>query len=129
MRNIKLSIKILIVDDSSLVRKQVAECFSASEYQITEAENGLLGIEKLRVEKDFTLMICDVNMPVMGGIELLKIAFEEKVAPNMHILMLTTEVDPTLKESAKTYGVRGWVTKPFNPKALQLVVQKILAKK
>ena len=124
-----MTIKILIVDDSSLVRKQVAECFPASDYQVTEAENGLLAIEKLRVEKDFTLMICDVNMPAMNGIELLKIAFEEKVAPNMHILMLTTEVDPTLKESAKTYGVRGWVTKPFNPKALQLVVQKILAKK
>lgn len=124
-----MTIKILIVDDSSLVRKQVLECFPASEYQVAEAENGLQAIEKLRVEKDFTLMVCDVNMPVMNGIELLKLAFEEKVAPSMHILMLTTEVDPNIKESAKKYGVRGWVTKPFNPKALQLVVQKILATK
>ena len=124
-----MTIKIFIVDDSSLVRKQVAECFQTSEYQVVEAENGLLAIQKLRVENDFTLMICDVNMPVMNGIELLKLAFEEKIAPSMHILMLTTEVDPTLKESAKNYGVRGWVTKPFNPKALQLVVQKILATK
>ena len=124
-----MAIKILIVDDSSLVRKQVSECFATPEYVISEADDGLSAIVKLRAERDFVLMVCDVNMPGMNGIELLKIAFEEKVAPNMHILMLTTEVAPELKESAKKYGVRGWVTKPFNPKALQAVVQKILATK
>lgn len=122
-----MAIRIMIVDDSSLVRRQVAECFASSEYEIFEAENGLIAIEKLRVERNFSLMVCDVNMPIMGGIELLKLVFEEKVAPDMNILMLTTELAPELKESAKKYGVRAWVTKPFNPKALQLVVQKIMA--
>lgn len=124
-----MAVKILLVDDSALVRNKLKEVLVQGSYQILEAENGLKALEIVKNDREVGLMICDVNMPDMNGMELCRVICEEKINPELIILMLTTEANPELKETAKNYGVKAWITKPFNPKAVQAAVLKLMATK
>jgi two-component system chemotaxis response regulator CheY len=117
--------KILIVDDSRTIRQQVNFTLTKGGYVTVEAEDGLKGLNALAENPDVVMIISDVNMPNMGGLEMLeKIKADPKHA-SMPILMLTTEGAADLLERAKSFGAKGWLVKPFKPDQLIAAINKL----
>jgi len=117
--------KILIVDDSSLIRSVAANATKEAGHEPIVASNGLEGLEKLGEHK-FDLIFSDVNMPVMGGLEMVENIKEHKEYRYIPIIMLTTESNPVLKAKGKALGVKAWMLKPFNKNKFFMAVKKLL---
>jgi len=118
-----MTTNILVVDDSLMVRKQVGAALRGLGYGIVEAVDGLDALEKLEGDPNTRLIVCDVNMPRMNGIEFL----ERLVARNstVPVVMLTTEGQPELIQRAKALGAKGWIIKPFKPEFLVATAKKL----
>jgi len=108
---------VMVVDDSAPVRQQVGSALRQAGFVVVEAHDGQDGIEKLGQNPAVAMVICDVNMPRMTGIE-----FLEKLGGRLPVIMLTTEGQPELKKRAKELGAKGWIIKPFKP---ELLVQAV----
>ncbi len=117
--------QVLAVDDSASVRQMVCFTLRNAGYAVSEAADGQQGLEKARGQK-FDLVITDLNMPVMGGIEM--IAGMRKVTGYSFtpILMLTTESQQEKKDAGRKAGATGWIVKPFQAEQLIAVVQKLI---
>lgn len=111
---------VLVVDDSPPVRQQVGMALEAAGYEVVEARDGADALECLKSNK-VSMVVCDVNMPKMNGIE-----FLEKVGRSVPVVMLTTEGQAELKRTAKALGARGWIIKPFNADMLVEAVRHIV---
>jgi len=118
--------KILVVDDSSTVRQLVTVALSQAGYEVVEAVDGVDGLRKLRETKDLAMAICDVNMPMMNGIDMLTRLKADAAHATLPVIMLTTEGDPTLIEQAKKAGAKGWIVKPFKVESLVASVRKLV---
>ncbi|MEM9193544.1 MAG: response regulator [Myxococcota bacterium] len=118
--------EVLIVDDSSSMRGLVSSTLSQGGFKVTAAENGQEALTKAQSQK-YSLVVTDVNMPVMDGLTL--VAELRKLAPYkfIPILVLTTEVDPAKKSRAKQAGATGWLVKPFDPRKFLATVAKVLS--
>lgn len=116
--------RILLVDDSATVRMQAGRALKLAGFEILEAVDGLDALEKLAGAPDVSLVVCDINMPRMSGVEFVEaLAAKEGVKP--HILMLTTEGHPHLVARARAAGARGWMSKPFKPEMLVATAKKL----
>jgi two-component system chemotaxis response regulator CheY len=116
---------ILAVDDSGSLRQMVAFSLKAAGYDVVSAVDGQDGLNKAK-EKTVDLVLTDQNMPIMDGLTLItnlrSLASYQKVP----ILMLTTESSDEMKAKGKAAGANGWLVKPFDPKRLIEVVQKVI---
>ncbi len=117
--------KILAVDDSASMRQMVSFTLKGAGHDVVEACDG---VEALRIAKGgaMDLVISDVNMPNMDGIELIA---ELRKLPSykfVPILMLTTESSTDKKMQGKSAGATGWIVKPFNPDQLLATIKKVL---
>lgn len=117
--------KILIVDDDSTTRKLLGLYLKAKGYEVAYAENGLQGIEKLGMENP-NLVISDLNMPYMDGIEFVKSVRSGAVQSDIPILMVTTEADPEERERALSVGVNGYLVKPVTAEVVSQNIRHIL---
>jgi two-component system chemotaxis response regulator CheY len=117
---------ILTVDDSASIRQAIKIALANEGYQVTEAANGAEGLTKA-VAGEFDLIITDLNMPVMDGLEMIRGLRAKPGQAGVPILFLTTESDADLKAQARAAGATGWLTKPFQPDQLVRVVKKVLA--
>ena len=117
---------VLTVDDSASVRQMVKFTLTSAGYDVIEAGNGGDALRKLN-GSPVHLVISDVNMPAMDGIELTKRIRVTNGYKYVPILILTTESHEVKKQAAKTAGATGWIVKPFRPEQLLAVVQKVLA--
>ena len=119
-----MTARIMVIDDSLLVRRQVTAALKAPGYLITEAVDGVDALEKLAQHPDTRLIVCDVNMPRMNGIEFLeRLSAQRSVIP---VVMLTTEGQPELIQRAKALGAKGWIVKPFKPEFLVATAAKLV---
>jgi two-component system chemotaxis response regulator CheY len=118
---------ILVIDDSDTLRQQVRQTLLGAGYEVVEAPDGLDGLEKIRGSNNLSLVLCDINMPRMNGLEML-LALQRE-GSRIPIIMLTTEGQPTLIQRAREAGAKGWIVKPFKPELLIAAVVKILAPK
>jgi two-component system, chemotaxis family, chemotaxis protein CheY len=115
--------RVLVVDDSDTVRQQVRQALSPAGYDILEAVDGLDGLDKIRAAKDLSLVLCDVNMPNMTGLEMIaKVHAEGLLTP---VIMLTSEGQPSLIRRARESGAKGWIVKPFKVDLLIAAVNKV----
>ena len=122
---------ILTVDDSPTLRASVKFILADAGYNVIQGENGLEGLKKLKEMREngkrVSLIISDVNMPKMNGIEFLrevkKPDSSDKFTP---VIILTTENETSLKQKGKQLGASGWMTKPFKPDLLLSVVKKFI---
>ncbi len=120
-----MSKTILIVDDSASLRQVVNIALSSAGYEVIEACDGVDALSKLDGRK-VHLIISDVNMPNMDGIELVrqvKTKPEYKFTP---IIMLTTESQAEKKAEGQAAGARAWVVKPFQPAQMLAAVAKLM---
>jgi two-component system chemotaxis response regulator CheY len=118
---------VMIVDDSQMVRKQVARTLVAAGFAVIEAQDGTDALRQLSTAAEApSLIVLDVNMPNMGGIEFLQSLRARGPGLAMPpVVMLTTEGDPKLMQEAKSLGAKGWIVKPFRPEMLLAAVQKL----
>lgn len=116
---------VLTVDDSSTIRQMV--CFTLREagFDVLEAVDGKDAIDKMNMIQ-FDLIITDLNMPNMDGIELIKHARTNPTYRFVPILMLTTESQQEKKILGKCAGATGWITKPFKPEQLISVIRRVI---
>jgi len=125
------NIQVLIVDDSSVMRKIVERSLrqaGISIAQVFEAGNGVEALGVLNQAK-VDLILCDINMPVMDGLEFVKQLPNVQNAKGAPVVMITTEGSENHVVQALTAGARGYVRKPFTPDQVKEHVLPVLAKK
>ncbi|MBO2601577.1 response regulator [Shewanella algae] len=116
---------ILAVDDSASMRQMVSFTLKTAGFDVTEANNGEEAL-KVAQGREFDLVISDVNMPIMDGIELIRNLRELPNYKFVPMLMLTTETTTDKKQQGRAAGATGWIVKPFNPDQLLATVRKVL---
>lgn len=118
--------QILVVDDSATVRNEVGSFLKQQGLQVEVAVDGKDGLAKLRSDPGVKLVISDVNMPNMDGLTMVEKIRSELGNQSVHIIMLTTESDPRMKERGKAAGVKGWIVKPFKGDAVVGSIKKLI---
>lgn len=118
-------VSILAVDDSASMRQMVSFTLKGAGYQVREAADGVEALEIAKGET-FDLVLTDVNMPNMNGIELVKNLRQEDAYKFIPMLMLTTESAGDIKMQGKAAGATGWIVKPFNPDQLLSTIKRVL---
>jgi two-component system, chemotaxis family, chemotaxis protein CheY len=116
---------VLTVDDSPSVRQMVKIVLGPAGYEVIEAEDGADGLAKAKARSP-NLVITDLNMPVMNGLELIRHLRAVPAIVGIPIVFLSTESDQDIKQQAKQAGATGWITKPFRPEQLLAVVAKLV---
>jgi two-component system chemotaxis response regulator CheY len=104
--------KILVVDDSMVIRKIVIKAVEVDGHETVQAENGLEAFDLFQADK-FDLIITDINMPIMNGFEFSKkVRSDESVNSEVPIIVLSTEFSDDMKTEGKALGVNAWMVKP-----------------
>ncbi len=117
--------KVLVIDDSMMVRQQVKRALAGG-FEIVEAQDGVEALEKASQYTDFSLVICDVNMPRMNGLDFLEEFRKNDSWKEIPAVMLTTEAQPALVQRAKALDAKGWIVKPFKPELLMAAAKKLM---
>lgn len=121
---------VMIVDDSKTVRASVEYTLSRQDIEVVSAGDGKEGLAVLaelkKENKKPDMIISDINMPVMNGLEFIKKVKEDIRLRFIPVLVLTTESQPAMKEKGKAAGAAGWLVKPFKPEQLIAVVKKFV---
>lgn len=120
--------KILVVDDSESQRTQLKMDLETGGHVVIEGRDGQDGLDKLSQNSEVALVLCDVNMPGMDGLTMCSKIYQGGKFPNLPIFMLTSEATAELKKTAKEYGVRAWITKPYVASKLLDAVAKVIKK-
>ncbi len=121
-----MSRQILIVDDSASIRQMVTFTLKGAGYDVIDAVDGRDALEKLAGAPDVCMIVTDLSMPNLDGIELIRAVRGGNSHKFIPIVMLTTESLESKKQEGKTAGATGWIVKPFRPEQLIAVVKKVL---
>ena len=124
-------VRALIVDDSSVMRKIVERSLRQAGIdlsEVREASNGAEGLGALD-ESGVDLILCDINMPVMDGIEFLRQIQNVQNAKGVPVVMITTEGSESHVVQALSIGARGYIRKPFTPEQVKEHVVPLLGDK
>jgi two-component system chemotaxis response regulator CheY len=116
---------ILAVDDSRSMRDMVRIALTSAGFDVSQAADGEEALELART-RAFDLVLSDVNMPRMDGIQLIRALRAESAYKHTPILMLTTESSSERKREGKDAGATGWIVKPFDPAQLIATMQRVL---
>lgn len=111
--------RLLIVDDSNFIREFLKQNLRWLDACCAEAGDGLAALEVLRSSRGFDLMLVDVNMPGMDGLECVKTLRREGLGSGMKVMMVTTEVDSSFIRRALDSGADEFLMKPFTPQVLR----------
>lgn len=117
---------IFLIDDSGAMLMSLRDNLQFSGFNVETAENGAKAIEKLKAGLKPDLIITDINMPNMNGIELIK---KVRALPNFRfvpILTLTTEANQEKREEGKQAGATGWLVKPIKTVDLLKIIKQVL---
>lgn len=117
---------VLVVDDSKVMRDMIAACLRPEpQLAFTHAASGLEAIEKLSL-KPYDLVVLDLNMPDIGGIEVLEFVRGQDQLRKLPIIVVTTRGDEASRERALGAGADRFLTKPFAPEALLAEARALL---
>jgi two-component system, chemotaxis family, chemotaxis protein CheY len=126
-----MAVRVLIVDDSSVMRKIVERSLRQAGLDLTqvhEAGNGAEALVLLQANP-IDLILCDINMPVMDGLEFIKQLAGVENAKAVPVIMITTEGSEAHVVQALSSGARGYIRKPFTPDQVKTQVLPVLAGK
>jgi two-component system chemotaxis response regulator CheY len=116
--------QILIVDDSPSMRQMVNFTLAEDGYEVVEADGGQAALGKMG--DAVKLVITDINMPGMNGIELIKAMRAGEKTKFTPVIVLTTESDAGKQNEGKAAGATAWLVKPFTPDKLKETVKRVL---
>ena len=119
-----MSRKIMTVDDSPTIRQALYTALISGGYDVVEAVDGREALAKLSSDS-VHLLITDLNMPHMDGIELIRKVRRDGKNRFLPIIMLTSEAQNEKKMQGRAAGASGWVVKPFTPSQLLAVVNLV----
>lgn len=117
--------RILVVDDSATMRQMLGYTLERVGHEVIEACDGEAALERAEAQP-FDLIITDVNMPGMNGLELTSQLRQRQLTRATPVLVLTTESEAQKKEQGRAAGATGWIVKPFDPDALLKVLPRVL---
>jgi len=122
--------KILIVDDSQLIHSMYRLVLNRyKNCKIVDAMNGLEALDALSRENDFNIILLDINMPVMNGLQFMEKIKNENIYKHIPIIVISTEGKEEDTLRALQLGATGYVVKPFKPHMLYELIEKILSRK
>ncbi|MBD8678949.1 response regulator [Sphingomonas sp. CFBP 13720] len=121
-----MSASILIVDDSPSMLMSIGITLGATSLTIHKAESGEAALARLQEGLKPAMMLTDLNMGAMSGIDLVKEARKLPGYAFMPIVLLTTESSQDMRNLAKSAGATGWLTKPVETEALLRIVRKLV---
>jgi DNA-binding response OmpR family regulator len=113
--------KILAVDDSEIIHKLYDFLFArfrSQGFQLLHTYDGQMGLEKFRENPDVDVILLDINMPVMGGIEFLQKLRGERAGWKVPVIVISTKGQEVDTEKALQIGADAYLTKPFQPMEL-----------
>jgi two-component system, chemotaxis family, chemotaxis protein CheY len=116
---------LLIVDDSPTIRRMVRVALTPLSMEVIEAASGLEAIEQLAVAP-ISLMVLDLNMPDMHGLEVLGFVRANQKFHNIPVIVLTTRDDVASRDAAAQAGATRYLTKPFKPQGLLTEARQVL---
>jgi two-component system, chemotaxis family, chemotaxis protein CheY len=116
---------VMTVDDSASIRQMVSFTLKGAGYDVVEAVDGRDALSKAN-GKPIHMVITDLNMPNLGGIDLIRELRKQAAYKFIPIVMLTTESQDAKKQEGKAAGATGWIVKPFKAEQLLSVIKKVL---
>lgn len=117
--------KVLVVDDSEIARHELVSMLKGAGFETLEADNGKSGMELAKMG-GVVMIITDVHMPILNGIEMCEALHADLGARMPPALVVSTESSTAMKQRGKSSGVRGWVIKPVNPAKLVQVIKTLI---
>lgn len=123
-----MALNIMVVDDSETVREIIGKTLQLAQVPVGElfmAENGKEALEILG-QNWVDLVFSDINMPVMGGVEMIERMHEDELMKSIPVIVVSTEGSATRIEQLKTKGVCAYIRKPFTPELIRNVVNDVL---
>ncbi len=117
--------KVLVIDDSALIHQMYKMVLMRYKCEILDALNGQDGLDKLEKNPDVNLILLDINMPVMNGIEFIKKVNALEKFKHIPIVMVSTEGKEEDTMRGLSLGAKGYVKKPFQPSALHAIIEKL----
>lgn len=117
---------IMIIDDSASLRQVVEIALKSAGFDVAQAENGKEALDKLAAGVKPSLIVCDVNMPIMDGITFVKELKSLPAHKFTPVVMLTTEAGEDKKLAGQMAGAKAWLVKPFRADTLLKAVQKLI---
>lgn len=118
--------EVLVVDDSKVMRDMVQACLKPdASLRVTQASSGLEAIEQLSL-KQFHVVVLDLNMPDIGGLEVVEFVRGQDKLRDLPIIMVTTRGDEASRAQALAAGATRYMTKPFTPQAILAEVASLL---
>lgn len=121
-----MSKTILIVDDSSTIRKHLRAVLEGAGHTCLEAEDGTQGLDRVAQHPEIDLVISDVHMPRMNGIDMARNITTHARPHTLPILILTTESNPESIQQARAAGVSGWMVKPCKPPHILQAIERLV---
>jgi two-component system, chemotaxis family, chemotaxis protein CheY len=121
-----MAMTILVVDDSTTMVLSLKTTLAMHGFAVETANNGKAALDKLSAGLKPNLILTDVNMPIMGGLELIG---KVRALPGLRfipILTLTTESEASKRDEGKRQGATGWLVKPVSGDDLIRVIKKVL---
>src|SRR5574341_1322456 len=115
---------ILIIEDEKEIRNGLVEILKEEGFDVDSADNGLHGLEKVRT-KDFDVVVTDLIMPVVGGMEVL--LETKRMKPRTHVILITAFATVENAVEAMKAGASDYITKPFKIDEVQTKIRKVLA--
>ena len=117
--------RVLTVDDSHTILAMLHHTLSNAGFEVLQAEDGQMGLEVLAGET-VDIVITDINMPVMDGIEFIRQVRARGTHASLPILILTTETSQDKRDQGRAAGGTGWIVKPFDPEKLISVIHRVV---
>ncbi len=110
--------KALVVDDSKAMRMILKKILGELGFEVTEAGNGLEGMDRLQAENDIALVLVDWNMPEMNGYDFVQAVRSKEQYAALRLVMVTSETQSEGIQRVAEAGADGYVTKPFTREIL-----------
>ncbi len=117
--------RVLTVDDSPTILAMLRHVLNQAGFEVVQAEDGQKGLDAMEGE-EFDVVITDINMPVMDGIEFIRNVRASGENKSLPILILTTETSPEKRSQGREAGGTGWIVKPFDPEKLISVIHRVV---
>jgi len=123
-----MSLSVLVVDDSAVVRSVVRKALGMSGVAVSEVHEAGSGLQALRVlgERWIDIVFADLNMPEMSGVEMVRAMAADDLLATVPVVIISSDRDPSRIDELRRLGIRAYLKKPFRPESLRDTLHEVL---